>query len=166
MSKRIGIIVGRFQVSKLHAGHKYLISEAIKIFDEVHLFLGITKGNVLDKRNPLPLAARRTAILEDFPQLYGMIHSIEDIGNWPLWVKQLDDLLEPLSKDAKVCIFGSRDSIVLRYTENGGKYEPVYLDGIPEESGTKSREEVLKTFEPTWDLRDRNLAIWLSSKIG
>ena len=166
MIKRIGIIVGRFQVSKLHAGHKHLISEALKNFDEVHIFLGCTKGNYIDKRNPLPPAARATMILEEFPQLYEKIHEIEDVGNWPVWVKNLDSLLELLDQEnTKISIVGSRDSVAEKYESFGGKYSSTYISEIPELSGTKSREEISNSFMPVWDMRERNLAIWLTSNM-
>lgn len=161
MKKKIGIIVGRFQVHELHQGHTYLIGQALEKFDEVRVFLGVTKGEIIDLRNPLPFEARKTMLLEQFPQLFNKIDKIEDIGNWKLWVESLDNRLKDLENLGDIFIFGSRDSVASRYKEFDGKYEVVCLEELPNFSGTAVREDISNKYQPIWNKNNRKLAIWM-----
>ena len=70
--------------------------------------------------------------------LFNRIHKIEDIGNWPLWVKALDEMLEPLSKEGEIYILGSRDSVATKYKEFGGKFEVALLEPLKNSLGLYS----------------------------
>ena len=158
--KRIGIIVGRFQVPELHPGHLHLIKSALASNDEVHVILGVTKGDKADSRNPLPYEAREIMLLETFPMLFNRIHKIEDIGNWPLWVKALDEMLEPLSKEGEIYILGSRDSVATKYKEFGGKFEVDLLEPLKNFSGTEARTIIKNNYQPIWHKEARKVAVW------
>lgn len=168
---RVGVIVGRFQVPFLTQGHWSLIDQVTKEFDHTIIFIGTTKDGSLSYHDPLPFEAREAAIVDKFPELAGHIFEIPDIGNWELWVKDLDRRIScaevlgiiPYTKDTFIC--GSRDSIISRYKESGGTYETFevqeYGNAI---SGTAARKEVVDAFVPTWDNYSRSLLIWISGK--
>ena len=163
--KRIGIIVGRFQVPVLHPGHRYLIQTALEEYDDLHLIVGITKGNKLDSRNPLPFEARKIMLLEEFPVLFEKIHTIEDIGNWPKWVEALDKILEPFSEGNQIVIVGSRDSVATRYKEFGGKFDTAIIEPLKTFSGTEAREVIKNKFQPIWHKEARKIAVWALSNL-
>lgn len=158
--KEIGIVIGRFQVPELHPGHIHLIKSAIEKFDEVHIVVGVTKGDKLDRRNPLPYEAREIMLMEHFPELFGKLHTIEDIGNYPLWVKALDKILEPLAETGHIVILGSRDSVATRYKEFGGKFDTAVIEPLENFSGTGAREELKQNYHPFWHKEARKIAVW------
>ena len=158
--KNIGIIVGRFQVPELHPGHLHLIKFALDNFEEVHAVIGVTKGDKLDQKNPLPYEAREIMILETFPELFGKLHTIEDIGNYPVWVQKLDEILEPLAKDGVIHIIGSRDSVATRYKEFGGKHEIAIIEPLECFSGTGARNTIKQNYHPLWHKEARKIAVW------
>lgn len=159
--KRIGIIIGRFQVPELHPGHLHLIKSALENFDEVHIVVGVTKGDKLDKRNPLPYEAREIMLLDSFPELFGKLHTIEDIGNWPVWVETLDrDILDRIAEEGQVVIVGSRDSVATHYKEYGGKFDTATIEPLEDFSGTGAREEIKNNYHPIWHKEARRVAVW------
>lgn len=173
--KKLGIIVGRFQVPELTSGHKYLIGEAIRRSDKVIIFVGTTKNGVPSSRSPLPFEAVKNSIMEDKdiePFILG-IYSIEDVGNFPIWVRNLDNLISSLyklglvSRDYEPTLYGSRDSMIPGYIENNGTYKAEFIPPptnptIRTVSGTEFRKKFKDEYHPQLDYNDRCLLIWYS----
>lgn len=142
-----GIIVGRFQVPELTKGHRGLITEALGLSNEVIIFIGDTKDGRLDSHDPLPYQSRRKMIKSAFPDKPLKIFRLEDIGNFPLWVKELDNTIDLFTKTeiinySEIILFGSRDSFISGYKANSGKYKTREIKEIGNGvSGTKSRHD-------------------------
>ena len=188
----IGVVVGRFQVANLTEGHKLLIKKAKKNFDKVIIVIGITKDGKLTSHDPLPYKARKKMVEEFLDEQYKewrenedfIISKIRDVGNYPVWVENLDCLIDALllvsglkENTKNVIIYGSRKSVAEKYKENGGKYDAVIrtelvnssIDHTADEhgniSGTLSREFTRTHYKPVWDEKDRKFAVWLTGNI-
>lgn len=166
---KVGVIVGRFQVSKLTKGHDYFIDQVRGDFNNnVVMFIGETKNSERTAHDPLPFEARKRMIQEAYPLI--KIFQIRDIGDYPKWVKSLDDKieflkeLEEIPRDAEICICGSRDSVVDMYKENGGIHETKKYMDVKElsktVSGTDLRDSIVRSFRPSWTEREREFLIW------
>lgn len=147
-----GIIVGRFQVPALTRGHISLINEVLELSSEVIVFIGDTKDGRIDSHDPLPYQSRRKMIQNAFPDKPLKIFRLEDIGNFPLWVKKLDNTIDLFIKteiirhSAEIILFGSRDSFISGYDANSGKYKTRDIKEIGSGvSGTKSRYDCYKS---------------------
>lgn len=135
MSKRIGVIVARFQVAKLHQGHLHLIDSVYKKSDEVVIILGDSPQR--DLKNPLSFGVRMGMVYQTYPDC--LVFKINDHPINAVWSQNLDNLIETIAKDAEVTLYGSRDSFQSCYS---GKYpyeEIPELDGF---SGTDMRNEI------------------------
>lgn len=167
--QKVGIIVGRFQVPSLHDGHKYLIDKALANCDKLFIFLGVTKNEEITERDPLPFEAREKMIIDEYPNLYGHIYPMKDIGNWPEWVIILDTKIQNILSlnglnDSIVYIFGSRDSVATRYKEFGGAYQAINFEpwkGDGAKSGTEVRRAILANYHPEWTQKERSLMVYL-----
>ena len=167
--KKIGIIIGRFQVPTLHKGHLHLISSVLELTDEVHIFIGTAKPeNQFTPHDSLPYEARRAMILDSYPILTeSNIHEIPDIGNWELWVKDLDARIENLNLNGEIFICGSRDSVAIKYKAFHGKFANLIIPELKGFSGTNARKQIEQEYEPDWNNEEnRKLVIWLASKYG
>lgn len=165
--KRVGIIVGRFQVPKLTEGHYNLISSVCREFDKTVVFIGTTKTGEMTFHDPLPFEARKELISQTFPDLGPMIFEIRDIGDWTRWVEDLDRKIESLrnlgiiGSHDEVVICGSRDSVPTKYTDYGGTHKTYILSPFGEFSGTACRIDIVNKYKPVWTEESRSLAIWL-----
>lgn len=166
---KVGVIVGRFQVPRLHPGHRYLIDEACKRFDKVLVFVGVTKYNKLTSHDPLPFEARKIMLLEHNPNL--IIYPIKDIGDWVAWIDKLNEMigcactLEYLN-NPEIFIFGSRDSVVDNYKKSpNGIYNTMYLESLEDYSGTIERDKIINQYHPIWNYESRALLTWFSGNI-
>jgi len=56
--KKVSVIIGRFQIHKLHKGHLALIEEAKKISGFVLILIGVTSATGTDL-NPISFEARK-----------------------------------------------------------------------------------------------------------
>lgn len=136
MAKRIGVIVARFQVAKLHDGHIHLIDSVYAKNDEVFIMLGESPKR--DLKNPLSFNVRMGMIHQTYP--YAMVFKIKDHPINAVWSQNLDRLIEVTSNGAEVTLYGSRDSFQTCYS---GKYQ---YEEIPQKdgfSGTDARNEII-----------------------
>lgn len=193
---KTGIIVGRFQVPTLTDGHRYLIKNAALEVDQLIIFVGDTKDGKLTSHDPLPFEARVKSInqfisqaIDDPLDLYERkllsldknenikIFRIVDVGNYPKWVEKLDSkiealrLLEIVPEDNDIFIIGSRDSIVQKYKDNGGKFNTIEINELKDSnnvsiSGTEYRKNLVESFSPSWDMNERRFATWLINKMS
>jgi bifunctional NMN adenylyltransferase/nudix hydrolase len=129
----IGVIVGRFQVPDLHAGHRHLIETALQENDAIHIVLGCTAG-FPDDRDPLSAEVRAEMIQQEYPGI--STSTITDVHNAQLWSQILDGKLRKLFSEQTVRLYGSRGSFGKVYT---GTYPFTYVDHVPNVSGTKLR---------------------------
>lgn len=161
--KKIGVIIARFQVPTLHAGHLHLVEEALKQSDTLVVFLGY-KVSQPDINNPFSFLIRKAMLIQALTKL-GLedkvtIDLIEDhpISN-ELWSQDLDTKIkahaEAFSKtynDAvEATLFGSRDSFIKSYF---GIHKTAEVSDVPAMSGTMMREKVLAQKEE--DLNDHH----------
>lgn len=137
MSLKIGVIVARFQVHKLHDGHIHLIESVYKQCDLVVVLLGSSKEP--DDRNILPFEIRKHMLQEAYPRI--CVRQLMDYNDDVIWSQMLDDELSIFAEgDNSITLFGSRDSFKSHYT---GKYP---YEHIPEKeglSGTAMRDEII-----------------------
>ena len=137
---KVGVIVGRFQVPELHAGHKKLISQCFNENDRTIIVIGVSP--IIDKRNPLTGSEVYSVVqghIYDWIYLYGKeypnILFINDNMNDSDWILNLKELIRPYTGlGTEVKYYGSRDS----YLNVLKKYCPPDCILVPEVNGTSS----------------------------
>jgi cytidyltransferase-like protein len=129
-----GVIIGRFQVAKLHLGHIYLIATALQKYDKVVILLG-TQPNK-DEQNPYSIFDRKCSIYEIFNPERLIISTIADVpGDDEEWSRNVDNKLKGFMFPI---LLHSRDSFKDFYK---GGYPMMEIPELPGYSGTKLRQE-------------------------
>lgn len=131
--KKVGVIVGRFQVPELHAGHRYLIDTVMNQCDEVLLVLG--QAQTISERNPFSKEARWRMLKTAYPKV--RLAEIDDQLSDEKWSRKLDRIISDLFPKASASLYGSRDSFLLVYS---GRFPTVYIPPLPAPSGTDIRK--------------------------
>lgn len=155
--KAIGVIVGRFQVSKLTDGHCEIFEHVLSKKHQMNLvFLGIPPVDVhATKRNPIPFKTRKAMIERKYPNGEFDIMYIQDIGivdvsekeqkagisvgykSDVLWSLKLDEeILKATDGNTNVYLYGSRDSFINHYK---GRFQTREYVQRQFSSGTVSR---------------------------
>lgn len=133
MNRRLGVIIGRFQVPELHTGHRYLINYARGHSDDLLILLGTSEA-FPTLRNPLPYPIREVLIRESYPE--AIIGPIPDHPSDEKWSKNLDTIITSRFPDHQVTLYGSRDSFIPHYS---GRFPCVIAPQITAPSGTDVR---------------------------
>ena len=142
---KLGVIPGRFQVVKLHEGHRHLIDEVLKEHDHVLIVLGETGGQPTSS-DPLDVETRTNMIMKAYPGI--IVRSLRDCPSNDSWSKRLDELILSVSNDA--VLYGSRDCFSNCYT---GSFPFAEVPELPNVSGTQDRERLLKKRPLSMDFR-------------
>lgn len=119
--KRLGVVVGRFQLDLLHDAHKDLIRYVQGRNDRTIIYVG-TSEVPISQRNPLSYFCRVDAIQTDFPE--AEIYPIKDYKSDKVWSDVLDTHLEKNFGEYDICLYGSRDSFITSYK---GKFRCEYI---------------------------------------
>ena len=147
MTNNIGIIVGRFQVNKLHPGHLDLINSVTANHQRVAIFLGTTEA-MSTKNNPLDFLTRKLMIQEHFPEV--AILAIPDTSDDGEWSKELDKRIKEVFPVGKPLLYGSRDSFVKYYS---GQFMTKELPPHQSISGTEQRKKISNEILSSADFR-------------
>lgn len=133
----VGVLVGRFQVDELHAGHKQLIDGVVEKHDKVILFLGLSPARVTQS-NPLDFESRKQMILSEYPNVNVLY--IKDVPSDTAWSKNLDQQIRDLiGPQATVVLYGGRESFINHYT---GTYNTEEIEESIFRSGTEVRKKL------------------------
>jgi bifunctional NMN adenylyltransferase/nudix hydrolase len=136
----VGVIVARFQVPELHAGHRHLIAEVLRRHPKAFIVLG-DHGGLRTDRDPLTFKERAAMIEEAFPADSIMTGRLRDHPfchkRWSAW---LDELIESKYHHHKVVLYGSRDSFLDLYT---GGLTTQLIPAISTVSGTEQRKAIV-----------------------
>lgn len=153
----VGVIVGRFQVHKLHKGHRELIKSVTSEHKKVIILLGISPIP-MSPLNPLDFESRKKMIEKKFPQvtiLYILDHPSDEV-----WSRNLDQTVGAvIGPNQTAALYGSRDSFMRHYS---GRFPVVELVASHHINGTKGRTEIgqFAGHSPAW----RAGAIWASQQ--
>lgn len=147
-SAEVGCIVGRFQTSKLHQGHKDLINEVLKNHKKVIIFVGNSRVPNT-KKNPLDYASREKMLRNEYGNKIS-VQPITDQRSNDTWSQILDNKINEIYPDKKAIIYGSRDSFIGSYT---GKKQVIELEPSGTYNATNLREEVARETLETEDFR-------------
>lgn len=150
MKTGLGVIIGRFQVHKLHEGHKSLIQYSLDRHDKTLIIIGCSK--ITDINNPLPYYFVTEMILSTFNSNNLIIDYQNDIIDDDIkWSKEIDKTIKKYSvEDKPVFLYGSRNSFKNHYF---GKYEVNTIPEVKNLSGTDIREEVKNSWHCSEDIR-------------
>lgn len=145
----VGVVVGRFQVNRLHPGHVELLDWVHQQHKKVVVALGIAAVSG-SRQNPLDYEARVRLILEKYQS--SIVIGIRDTRDDGDWSKELDRRIEEvLAPRQSVVLYGSRDSFLAHYS---GKFKTQEMMGDAEFwSGSKVREMIKNEVRPTDDFR-------------
>jgi len=94
---KLAVIVGRFQVPSLHAGHQNLFLMALESYDKVLVILG--SSEVPDSRNIIPYAVRKDMIenlshFESYKQKFIFDEIFDVLGDDIKWSENLDAITD------------------------------------------------------------------------
>lgn len=162
----LGVIVGRFQVHRLHVEHMKLIQHVLNRHDNVLVILGASPL-VNTRNNPLDVEARKQMILEVFPTV--KVKYLQDQSEDKVWVQKIDALIakeiDPQCSPAFEqfpLLYGGRDSFIKHYIPYG-VHPAVELEPETIISGTELREGVgQRGAKGTQEFREG--AVWASQK--
>lgn len=144
----VGIIIGRFQVPKLHEAHIDLIQSVINKHPKVVIFLGLSPCKTTHN-NPLDFEARKQMILEVFSHVNVLY--IKDEPSDETWSKKLDNQINDLiGPTQKVVLYGGRDSFIPHYK---GKHSTIELEPTCFVSGSEIRREITNKVKSSADFR-------------
>jgi bifunctional NMN adenylyltransferase/nudix hydrolase len=136
----IGVIIGRFQINRLHDAHRALIDSVLEKHSKVILFLGVAKS-LGTRKNPLDFASRKVMIDEEYSDKLSVILPLMDMKDDLLWSKQVDEKIREAFSMGSVILYGSRDSFIPHYH---GKFNTCELEAAHKVSATEVRDEVSK----------------------
>jgi len=146
--KTVGVIVGRFQVPEIHAGHRYLIESVLRLHKNVLVAVGVSEA-YHNADNPLPYDVRAFMLLKAYPFKL-CVRPILDNSSDLLWSLSLDRLVERVFPGKRAVMYGSRDSFLKVYA---GANEQRELPEIYAPSGTSIRDAASKVDRHSADFR-------------
>jgi len=144
----VGVIIGRFQTPSLHQGHINLIKAVVDKHEKAILLLGLSRIQNT-KKNPYSFAIRRLVIQNIFPNL--VILPIDDQRLDEHWSENVDKIIKAPFGEAKIVLYGSRDSFIGRYT---GKHPVIELETIKEHNSTELRNQAGRTIKNSEEWRE------------
>lgn len=161
---KLGVIVGRFQTATLTDAHRKLIDTVISTCDEVLICVGQSPVRNTFKE-PLPYSARKYMIDSYCQKQYieyifnpkqfviPKVVPVPDIGNLPIWCKNLDHIITDYAKTIKksdqlidITIYGGSDSVVSYYK---GEFKSELIPNIDIIHATDIRAEIYNTYNET-----------------
>jgi bifunctional NMN adenylyltransferase/nudix hydrolase len=118
LKKGTGVIVGRFQVDTLTAGHQHLLKEATADHDALIIFIGCSPmSGTMD--NPLDYHTREHMVIEYLRVFHrdtrAVVLPIIDNRCDKEWSKQLDADIRKHTAETPIKLYGGRDSFLPRY---------------------------------------------------
>lgn len=160
----LGVVIGRFQVSRPHAGHMALVSHALLNHDSVVIVLG-SHPMPVTKRDPLSVEQRVRMIYDYWPQV--QITYVRDQWDDAVWSMNLDLSLQNHYRHhdngdpaEDVVIYGARDHSLDCYS---GRHNVVILPlNFSLASGTTDRLHIQANPRGTEDFRAG--VIWASAQ--
>ncbi len=136
----VGVIVGRFQIDELTAGHVSLFDAAERNHAMILAVLGSSPVRNT-RRCPLDFESRRQMIAARYPDA-----RIVELMDAPIdsdWVRSLDNIIQRNTPPGvNITLYGGRDSFIQCYNKNNGKYKTVEVPYCGKVSGTSRREHV------------------------
>ena len=144
----VGVIVGRFQVNELHAGHTELIDYVCGRHPKVIIFLGLAPilGSI---SNPLDFESRKQMILDTYPNI--IVLYIKDVNSDELWSHALDTQIEDMvTPNQTVTLYGGRDSFIAHYK---GKFKTEELFQNSFISGVQIRKSISQSTKNSPEFR-------------
>lgn len=143
-----GVIVGRFQVDSLHAGHLELFRQVSEKHDRVIVFVGVPR-TIPTQRNPLDFETRKKMIQADYPDF--TILPLRDEKTDQFWSDKLDDAIASVTNfTGRVTLYGGRDSFVPHYY---GIHAVTTLEIPSPTSGTAIRARITNRVMQSPDFR-------------
>lgn len=136
----VGVIIGRFQIHKLHSEHIKLIDYVLERHDKVIMFLGVSPA-LCTRKNPLDFLARKAMIEETYSNRISFIAPLNDMRRDSDWAKQVDSKVRDVIPMGSVVLYGSKDSFI-PYYEPHGKFDTCELEPDNFISATDVREEI------------------------
>lgn len=134
MEKTLSIVIGRFQVPDLHAGHRHLIDTAHRQTDALLILIGTSEA-LPTSRNPLPFAVREAMVRQAYPD--ATVLPLPDQPTDALWSAHIDRIAEECFPGHAATLYGSRDSCIPHYL---GRHMVVVIPPAPAPSGTEVRK--------------------------
>jgi len=133
----VGVIIGRFQVSSLHDGHKGLIDHVRSHHKKVLVLIGSTPGIRATRRQPLDYHTRMLMVQEEYPDV--IVAPVSDMPSDEDWSVAVDQRIFDTFGGGSAALYGSRDGFIPYYS---GSHQTVELAASIEISGSKVRKDV------------------------
>jgi hypothetical protein len=162
MKKRIGVVIGRFQVPRLalHPGYRALLTHVARENDEVLVVLG--EAPQPDQRNPLSFHHRQAMFAEEYPAF--RVLPLPDEPSDADWVRHLDALVASALGPAlaTVRLYGGRSSFLDTYQRYGGQFATALLPDLtsPHHCATDIRRRIGQEQRSSVDIRTGLIQAW------
>lgn len=143
-----GVVVGRFQVAELHAGHLALLGEADK---NMYLIVVLGHSGNYSEREPLDYYTRAMMVRERCPT--ALCAPLLDVpGDDVQWSHNLDQIIGNFvwPREDNIKLYGGVGSFIPHYR---GKYPTHTVDAVPGVSGTLQRKAIMGNPLPSKDFR-------------
>ena len=136
--KLVGVIVARFQVPKLHEGHRYIIDCVSKAHDDVLIILGTAP--LSSDRNALSFEMRKGMIEQEFPFKKFIILSSNSLpSSHQERSRIIDEMITAAFPDRDAVVYGSRDSFIHTYH---GRFPKQEIKTVYGGSATEIRKNI------------------------
>lgn len=153
--KKLGVVIGRFQVPELHAGHRHILDTTRDENDDLLILLGTTEA-LPSERNPLPFSVRKRMLEESYSD--ATVLDTHDQPSNRNWSYAIDRCVRERFPEHEATLYGSRDSFIPFYE---GALPTRYVEPVPAPSGTDIRTELAS--DNTRDHRFREGLIYAQS---
>ena len=145
--KDIGVIIGRFQIDRLHEGHIALLDHVTKHHKKVIVFLGVAPGEHKEDQ-ALGYATREKMVKTAYPEV--LTSPLKDINDDNLWSSTLDTTIRNIYHHGSVMLYGGRDSFIPHYH---GKFPIEEISNAITETATDRRNQIKREVRDTEDFR-------------
>lgn len=143
----IGVIIGRFQLDKLHKGHLSLLDMVTTNHKKTIVFIGVSKSGLV-KNQALDFPNREKMIKSEYPSV--VVVPMVDMSNDNDWSNIIDQKIREVFPHGTVMMYGGRDSFIPHYF---GKFKTTQISDAIKESATEKRKEIAREIRDSDDFR-------------
>jgi bifunctional NMN adenylyltransferase/nudix hydrolase len=135
----VGVIVARFQVPELHAGHRYTIGYVCERHLDVLIILGVAR-RMPHEHDMLSFEIRKRMIRNAFPgRSFTIVPNESSPAPYDVRSQDIDDLIRKAFPGRPAVIYGARDSIIHKYA---GVFPTQEVPTVFQGSGSEIRKNI------------------------